>query len=132
MKKAWIIAGSVVGAIVVAIVAWIVIDLCVTTNAEVAENLIYESFDEMEKEAKKMAEKEDGSVKLYRDFITVEDVTQIGKDKDNAEYFLVTYRENGAEFISAVVKIEEKNGEPKGEFVNGGFDVKYMLRYMLR
>lgn len=132
MKKAWIIAGSVVGAIVVAIVAWIVIDLCVTTNAEVAENLIYESFDEMEKEAKKMAEKEDGSFKLYRDFITVEDVTQIGKDKDNAEYFLVTYRENGAEFTSAVVKIEEKNGEPKGEFVNGGFDVKYMLRYMLR
>ncbi len=132
MKKAWIIAGSVVGAIVVAIVAWIVIDLCVTTNAEVAENLIYESFDEMEKEAKKMAEKEDGSFKLYRDFITVEDVTQIGKDKDNAEYFLVTYRENGAEFTSAVVKIEEKNGEPKGEFVNGRFDVKYMLRYMLR
>lgn len=132
MKKAWIIAGSVVGAIVVAIVAWIVIDLCVTTNAEVAENLIYESLDEMEKDAKKMAEKEDGSFKLYRDFITVEDVTQIGKDKDNAEYFLVTYRENGAEFISAVVKIEEKNGEPKGEFVNGGFDVKYMLRYMLR
>lgn len=132
MKKAWIIAGSVVGAIVVAIVAWIVIDLCVTTNAEVAENLIYESFDEMEKKAKKMAEKEDGSFKLYRDFITVEDVTQIGKDKDNAEYFLVTYRINGAELNASVVKIEEKNGEPKGEFVNGGFDVKYMLRYMLR
>lgn len=128
MKKAWIIAGSVVGAIVVAIVAWIVIDLCVTTNAEIAENLIYESLDEMEKEAKKMAEKEDGSFKLYRDFFTVEDVTQIGKDKDNAEYFLVTYRMNGAELNASVVKIEEKNGEPKGEFVNGGFDVKYMLR----
>lgn len=128
MKKAWIIAGSVVGAIVVAIVAWIVIDLCVTSNAEVAENLIYESFDEMEKEAKKMAEKEDGSFTLYRDFFTVEDVTQIGKDKDNAEYFLVTYRINGAELKASVVKIEEKNGEPKGEFVNGGFDVKYMLR----
>lgn len=128
MKKAWIIAGSVVGAIVVAIVAWIVIDLCVTTNAEIAENLIYESLDEMEKEAKKMAEKEDGSFTLYRDFFTVEDVTQIGKDKDNAEYFLVTYRMNGAELNASVVKIEEKNGEPKGEFVNGGFDVKYMLR----
>ena len=128
MKKAWIIAGSVVGAIVVAIVAWIVIDLCVTTNAEIAENLIYESLDEMEKEAKKMAEKEDGSFTLYRDFFTVEDVTQIGKDKDNAEYFLVTYRMNGAELKASVVKIEEKNGEPKGEFVNGGFDVKYMLR----
>lgn len=128
MKKAWIIAGSVVGAIVVAIVAWIVIDLCVTTNAEIAENLIYESLDEMEKEAKKMAEKEDGSVTLYRDFFTVEDVTQIGKDKDNAEYFLVTYRINGAELNASVVKIEEKNGEPKGEFVNGGFDVKHMLR----
>lgn len=128
MKKAWIIAGSVVGAIVVAIVAWIVIDLCVTTNAEIAENLIYESLDEMEKEAKKMAEKEDGSFTLYRDFFTVEDVTQIGKDKDNAEYFLVTYRINGAELNASVVKIEEKNGEPKGEFVNGGFDVKYMLR----
>ena len=128
MKKAWIIVGSVVGAIVVAIVAWIVIDLCVTTNAEIAENLIYESFDEMEKEVKKMAEKEDGSFTLYRDFFTVEDVTQIGKDKDNAEYFLVTYRMNGAELKASVVKIEEKNGEPKGEFVNGGFDVKYMLR----
>lgn len=128
MKKAWIIVGSVVGAIVVAIVAWIVIDLCVTTNAEIAENLIYESLDEMEKEAKKMAEKEDGSVTLYRDFFTVEDVTQIGKDKDNAEYFLVTYRINGAELNASVVKIEEKNGEPKGEFVNGGFDVKHMLR----
>lgn len=131
MKKAWIIAGSVVGAIVVAIVAWIVIDLCVTTNAEVAENLIYESFDEMEKEFEKMKKKsEDKSAdfKLYRDFITVEDVTQIGKDKDNAEYFLVTYRINGAELNASVVKIEEKNGEPKGEFVNGGFDVKYMLR----
>ena len=91
MKKAWIIAGSVVGAIVVAIVAWIVIDLCVTTNAEVAENLIYESFDEKEKEFKKMMKKsEDKSadIKHYRDFFTVEDVTQIGKDKDNAEYFL--------------------------------------------
>ena len=131
MKKAWIIVGSVVGAIVVAIVAWIVIDLCVTTNAEVAENLIYESFDEMEKEFEKMKkESEDKSAdfKLYRDFITVEDVTQIGKDKDNAEYFLVTYRMNGAELNASVVKIEEKNGEPKGEFVNGGFDVKYMLR----
>ena len=120
MKKAWIIAGSVVGAIVVAILAWIVIDLCVTSNAEVAENLIYESLDEMEKEAKKMAEKEDGSFTLYRDFFTIEDVTQIGKDKDNAEYFLVTYRMNGAELNASVVKIEEKNGEPKGEFVNGG------------
>ena len=62
------------------------------------------------------------------DFFTIEDVTQIGKDKDNAEYFLVTYRMNGAELKASVVKIEEKNGEPKGEFVNGGFDVKYMLR----
>ena len=57
MKKAWIIAGSIVGAIVVAIVAWIVIDLCVTSNAEVAENLIYEPFDEAEKDLKKMMEK---------------------------------------------------------------------------
>ena len=128
MKKAWIIVGSVVGAIVVAIVAWIVIDLCVTTNAEIAENLIYESLDEMEKEAKKMAEKEDGSSTLYRDFFTVEDVTQIGKDKDNAEYFLVTYRVNGAEFTSAVVKVEEKNGEPKGEFVDDRSYLQYLLR----
>ena len=101
MKKAWIIAGSVVGTIVVAIVAWIVIDLCVTSNAEVAENLIYESFDEMEKEVKKMAEKEDGSF---------------------------TYRVNGAEFTSAVVKVEEKNGEPKGEFVDDRSYLQYLLR----
>ena len=127
MKKAWIIAGSVVGAIVVAIVAWIVIDLCVTSNAEVAENLIYESFDEMEKEVKKMAEKEDGSFTFHRDFFTIEDVTQIGKDKDNAEYFLVTYRVNGAEFTSAVVKVEEKNGEPKGEFVDDRSYLQYLL-----
>ncbi len=127
MKKAWIIAGSVVGAIVVAIVAWIVIDLCVTTNAEVAENLIYESFDEMEKELKKFAEKDDGSVKLYRDFFTVEDVTQIGKDEDNAEYFLVTYRLNGAEFPTAIVKVEEKNGEPKGEFVHNDLDLNHLF-----
>lgn len=127
MKKAWIIAGSVVGAIVVAIVAWIVIDLCVTSNAEVAENLIYESFDEMEKEAKKMAEKEDGSFTFHRDFFTIEDVTQIGKDKDNAEYFLVTYRLNGAEFLTATVKVEEKNGEPKGEFVHNDLDLSDLL-----
>ena len=123
MKKAWIIAGSVVGAIVVAIVAWIVIDLCVTTNAEVAENLIYEPFDEAEEEIEKMAD-----FKLYRDFFTIEDVTQIGKDKDNAEYFLVTYRVNGAEFTSAVVKVEEKNGEPKGEFVGNSSYLQYLMR----
>ena len=131
MKKAWIIAGSIVGAIVVAIVAWIVIDLCVTSNAEVAENLIYEPFDEAEKDLKKMMEKADDKstdVKLHRDFFTVEDVTQIGKDKDNAEYFLVTYRVNGAEFTSAVVKVEEKNGEPKGEFVDDRSYLQYLLR----
>lgn len=128
MKKAWIIAGSVVGAIVVAILAWIVIDLCVTSNAEVAENLIYESFDEMEKEVKKMAEKEDGSFTFHRDFFTVEDVTKIGADKDNADYFLVTYRLNGAEFLSSVVKVEEKNGEPKGEFVDDRSFLQYLLR----
>lgn len=131
MKKAWIIAGSVVGAIVVAIVAWIVIDLCVTTNAEVAENLIYEPFDEAEEEIEKMMKKsEDKSAdfKLYRDFFTIEDVTQIGKDKDNAEYFLVTYRVNGAEFTSAVVKVEEKNGEPKGEFVGNSSYLQYLMR----
>lgn len=127
MKKAWIIAGSVVGAIVVAILAWIVIDLCVTSNAEVAENLIYESFDEMEKEVKKLAEKDDGSFTVHRDFFTIEDVTQIGKDKDNAEYFLVTYRLNGAEFLTATVKVEEKNGKPKGEFVYNDLDLNNLL-----
>lgn len=127
MKKAWIIAGSVVGAIVVAILAWIVIDLCVTSNAEVAENLIYESFDEMEKEVKKMAEKEDESFTFHRDFFTIEDVTQIGKDEDNAEYFLVTYRLNGAEFLTATVKVEEKNGEPKGEFVHNDLNLNRLF-----
>lgn len=130
MKKAWIVAGSIVGAIVLAIVAWIVVDLCVTTRAEVAENLIYETFDELEKDFNKAIKegKEKGRITFYRDAFTVEDVTKIGADKDNADYFLVTYRLNGAEFLSSVVKVEEKNGEPKGEFVDDRSFLQYLLR----
>lgn len=118
MKKVWIIVGSIIGVVVLTIAAWVGIDLMVTTRAEVAANLIYEALDEIESKGVKDFKRANGSFSLNREFFTVEDVTKIGKDEDNADYFLVTYRLNGAKMLTSVVKVEEKNGELKGDFVD--------------
>lgn len=110
MKKAWIIAGSIVGVIVLAIVISLVVDMCVLTRAEAAECLVYEKWDEINERFSKDAKEKNVSVKVYDDFFMVEDVTEIGQNEDNESYFLVTYRLNESELMSSVVMVGEKNG----------------------